>query len=112
MRRMILGLMLLTAPAAAQVSANSNIGSNIGLGQYPGPNCTKPAAPVAPSSSDKANPDGFNIKVRQYNAAVLGYNDAIKNFNDCMNFYVANGNADMQRIKQKLDDAIAAANAR
>jgi hypothetical protein len=108
MRRMILGLMLLTAPAAAQVSA----GSNIGLNQYPGPNCTRPAVPVAPSSSDKANPDGFNIKVRQYNTAVLGYNAAIKNFNDCMNGYVANGNADMQRIKQKLDKAVAAANVR
>jgi hypothetical protein len=76
MRKMILGLMLLAAPAAAQVTA------------------------------------GSNIKVRQYNTAVLGYNTAIKNFNDCMNGYVANGNADMQRIKQKLDEAVAAANAR
>jgi hypothetical protein len=109
MRKTIFFLaMVLATPASAQVSA----GSNIGLSQYPGPDCTRPATPLAPTASDKANPDGFNSKVRQYNTAVLGYNAAIKNFNDCMNFYVANGNADMQRIKQKLDEAIAAANAR
>jgi len=33
-------------------------------------------------------------------------------FNACMKSYVENGDADMQRIKQKLDEAVAAANAR
>jgi hypothetical protein len=33
-------------------------------------------------------------------------------FGACMHSYVENGDADMQRIKQTLDQAVAAANAR
>ena len=110
MRKTILCLMLLTAPATAQIAA----GSNIGLAQYPGPNCTRPVAPVPPGSvvGDKENPDAFNARVRHYNGDVAAYNIAIKAFNDCMHSYVENGNADMQRIKQTLDAAVAAANTR
>jgi hypothetical protein len=106
MRKTIIGLMLLAAPATAQITG----GSNIGLAQYPGPSCTRPVVPVQPGSGDKENPDAFNARVRHYNSDVAAYNIAIKTFNDCMHSYIENGNADMQRIKQTLDAAVAAAN--
>jgi hypothetical protein len=110
MRKTIFCLIMLGAPASAQIIG----GSNIGLSQYPAPNCSKPQVPVQPAATvgDKENPDAFNAKVRSYNKQVAGYNDAMKGFNDCMHSYVENGNADMQRIKQELDQAVAAANAR
>ncbi len=113
MRKTIIGLMLLAAPAAAQVIA----GSNIGLAQYPGPNCTKPQVPAQPSAkladtADSGAVDAYNAKVRQFNRDVAAYNGAMTQFNACMHSYVENGNADMQRIKQALDAAVAAANAR
>jgi hypothetical protein len=49
--------------------------------------------------------------VAQYNKDIAGYNSTIADFGACMRAYVDNGNADMQRIKQKLDAAVAAANA-
>jgi hypothetical protein len=108
MRKTILCLMLLAAPATAQIVG----GSNIALAQYPGPSCTRPVVPVQPGVvvGDKENPDAFNARVRRYNSDVAAYNIAIKAFNDCMHSYIENGNADMQRIKQTLDAAVAAAN--
>ena len=116
MRKTIFCLMMaLAAPAQAQMPVLG--GSNIGLTQYPAPSCTKPVLPVRPDAkaaqtTDGAAIDRFNALVRHYNEDSAAYNIAIKNFNDCMHAYVENGNADMQRIKQKLDESVAAANAR
>ena len=111
MRKTLFCLILLAAPAAAQ-----GTGSNIGLTQYPGPNCTKPVQPplpgAPPKADDKPAVEAFNTKVAKYNAEVAAYNGASKSFDNCMQAYIANGNADMQRIKQKLDESVAAANAR
>jgi len=116
-------LMVLAVPALGQATDDSKEndsktgGSNIGLAQYPGPNCTKPQLPVQPSAKlaeapDAAEANAYNAKVRQFNRDVAGYNGAMTVFNACMKSYVENGDADMQRIKQKLDEAVAAANAR
>jgi len=49
-------LMVLAVPALGQATDDSKAndsktgGSNIGLAQYPGPNCTKPQLPVQPSA--------------------------------------------------------------
>jgi hypothetical protein len=111
MRKTILCLMLLVGPATAQVSG----GSNIGLAQYPAPNCTRPQnageAPQRPvSDTDKDAVNSYNANVKKYNGDIAGYNTAIRAFNDCMRVYVENGNADMLRIKQGLDAAVTVAN--
>jgi hypothetical protein len=118
----------LAGGAIAQTAAT--VSSNIALSEYPGPSCTKPRAPVKPipaenlhqdtpaaavsvtSQNDARVREADNTRVEQYNKAVAAYNTALKEFDSCMQAYVENGNADMTRIKQKLDAAVAAANAR
>jgi hypothetical protein len=113
---------------AAQTAAKG--GSNIALADYPGPSCTKPQAPAQPvppedlnektasaaigvqAQNDARAQEAYNVRVGQYNKAVALYNSAIKEFNACMQTYVENGNADMARIKHRLDQAVADANAR
>ena len=110
-----LPILLISAALAGALPARSQdapvgTGSNINLTQYPGPNCTKPVQPVppVPGAFDQNNPDSYNSKVRKYNGDIAGFNTAINAYNACMNSYVQNGNADMLRIKQALEAAIAA----
>ena len=49
--------------------------------------------------------------MKQYNQEIAGYNSGVIAFNACMQTYIENGNADMMRIKQRLDQAVAATNA-
>jgi hypothetical protein len=110
MKYAIAGLLLAVLTTGGADAA----GSNIALSEYPGPQCAKPQKPVPPQMpSDIDAPGaaaGYNLKVKQFNAAVAGYNSASADFGACMKTYVDNGDADMQRIKQKLDEAVAAAN--
>jgi hypothetical protein len=104
-----LGVIIATGPSLAQS------GSNIGLTDYPGPSCAKPQKPVQPGSQPgvdqgPAAVDAYNAKVHQFNDAVKAYNQAVADFNVCMKSYVDNGNADMTRIKQRLDQAVMQAN--
>ena len=100
--------LLLASPALAQ--------SNIALTEYPGPTCTKPQKPVQPSTSQPGMDEGpsaaaaYNAKVRAFNTAVNTYNQQMTDFNACMKTYIDNGNADMTRIKQRLDAAVMQAN--
>ena len=96
-------------------TAWAQAGSNIGLTDYPGPSCAKPQKPVQPGSQPgvdqgPAAVDAYNAKVHQFNDAVKAYNQAVADFNVCMKSYVDNGNADMTRIKQRLDQAVMQAN--
>jgi hypothetical protein len=104
-------LCFLAALAAGQAEA---AGSNIALSDYPGPQCSKPERPVQPKPPPDENAAaavaGYNAKVKQYNQAIAGYNSSVTAFNACMQTYIQNGNADMMRIKQRLDQAVAAAN--
>jgi hypothetical protein len=102
-----LGLFLAATPAWSQ--------SNIGLTEYPGPACSKPQKPVPPGSQPGMDEgpgavDAYNAKVRAFNTAVNAYNRAGADFSACMKSYVENGNADMARIKQRLDAAVLQAN--
>jgi hypothetical protein len=104
----LMGVMIATG-------AFAQTGSNIGLMDYPGPNCAMPQKPVAPASQPgmdegPAAVDAYNGNVRHFNDAVKGYNQAVADFNVCMKTYVDNGNADMARIKQRLDQAVMQAN--
>ena len=115
MTRALLLLCLSALPALAQAPA----GSNIGLAQYPAPTCQKPQDP---STIQKPKPPGenltetqaigYNKQIDAYNAAMRAYNEQASAFGTCINAYIANGNADMQRIRAALDAAVAAANAR
>jgi hypothetical protein len=106
----VAALLLMPAPLLAQ--------SNIGLDSYPAPKCDKPA-PVDPElkpapppgnpSNDQA--EAFNNKVRKYNDAVRSRNAQVASFNTCMQAYVAAGNADMKRITDAINAAVAQANA-
>ena len=115
--------------AVRQAGAASQGGSNIGLTEYPGPSCTRPQLPPKPTLP--TNPNGaavegasqlegaydsdvrrFNRDVAIYDAKIKDFNSAMKDFNSCMESYVDSGNADILRIKQKLDAAVAAAHGR
>jgi hypothetical protein len=111
MRTMLAGLMgvMIATGACAQT------GSNIGLTDYPGPSCAKPQKPVPPGPPPGMDEGpgavaAYNAKVRQFNDAVKAYNQTSADFSTCMKAYVDNGNADMTRIKQRLDLAVTQAN--
>jgi hypothetical protein len=91
MTRALFFLLVTATPALAQ-------GSNIALGQYPAPTCTKPQAvdetqkPVAPrenASNDMV--DAYNRHVDVYNAGMRSYNAQMTAYNGCMQAYIANG---------------------
>jgi hypothetical protein len=129
---------LLTLALAQHVlAAGTDVGSNIGLSAYPGPPCTKPQLPAQPTMpanasgqaaqtpavigsgglavagtvTEPASAKAYNLQVQNYNKAVAAYNAAIRDFNSCMQIYIDNGNADMMRIKQRLEQAVADSNA-
>jgi hypothetical protein len=102
-------LALMAGGAVAQT------GSNIGLSEYPGPKCDRPQKPVPPGPQPGMDEgpgaaDGYNARVRAFNTAVSNYNQASADFSACVNTYIANGNSDMARIKQRLDQAVLQAN--
>ena len=112
MKRALFFLLLTAAPALAQ-------GSNIALSQYPAPTCTKPQAvdetqKPRPPSENASNDavETYNRRVDVYNAGMRGYNAQLTAYNGCMQAYIANGNADLQRIQGALNAAAAAANAK
>ncbi len=110
MKRALLLMLLAATPALAQTPA----GSNMGLTQYPAPSCTKPAG-IDATAKPAPPPDNltdlqaiaYNRKVDAYNAAMRANNEQMNAFAACINAYIANGNADMQRIRAALDAAIA-----
>jgi len=106
-------ILLLSATAA---SAGTNFPA---LANYPGPDCTKPGAKpklppvstsVVQSGSVTVTNTGRNVKT--YNKQVAQYNDALHAFTACMNGYVANAQADMDMIRDKVNQAIAEGKAR
>jgi hypothetical protein len=110
MKRFLFAVLLVAAPAHAQAPA----GSNINLSQYPASTCVKPA-PVDPAAKPVPPQDrlndlqaiAFNKKVDAYNAQMRAYNEQSVAYGNCINTYIANGNADMRRIRDALDAALA-----
>jgi hypothetical protein len=108
-------LMLALTPVLTIGGAMAQTGSNIGLTEYPAPKCERPQKPVPPGAQPGMDEgpgavDAYNGRVRAFNTAVNNYNQASADFGACVNAYVANGNADMARIKQRLDQAVIQAN--
>ena len=63
--------------------------------------------PLFPEGTDLAP---MFAAVDAFNKEIAAVNEKMAVFNVCLKSYVDNGNADMRRIKQRLDAAIAAAN--
>jgi hypothetical protein len=108
-RRALYALPLLATPCLAQ--------SNIGLTQYPAPKCEKPQPVTAtqprplPEKYTDDQAIAYNKQVDAYNAQMRSYNAQMTAYGGCLNAYIANGNADMQRIRAALDAAVAASKA-
>ena len=111
MKRAFYALTLLVAP---WITTPSLAQSNIGLTQYPAPSCEKPQAVTAtqprplPEKYTDAQAIAYNKQVDAYNAQMRSYNAQMTAYGACLNTYIANGNADMQRIRAALDSAVAA----
>lgn len=111
MRYVLALLIFFAAPAMAQT------GSNIGLTEYPAPKCEKPSPVDAakpkplPEKYTDAQAIAYNKQVDAFNAQMRTYNAQMTAFGNCLNAYIANGNADMQRIRAGLDAAVAASKA-
>jgi hypothetical protein len=101
------GLMLVAAPAA-------QAGTNLpGLADYPGPNCTRPGdKPVLARDTPRVvSAGGMSINtgtrdVKDYNKQIAQYNAALQDYTACMNAYVANGQADMDTIRNKVNQSV------
>jgi hypothetical protein len=112
---LVLALGAIATPALAQTQPAA--GSNIGLTNYPAPKCDKPvigAKKPLPLNNDQpslSEAEGYNNEVKRYNAALKTYNAQMESFNACIQSYMANGNADMVRIRDALSSAAAAAGA-
>jgi hypothetical protein len=75
-------------------------GSNLGMFGYSSHDCTKPTKPYKPYSfSDQWQIDSYNSEVDLYNSERERYVSCIKE-------YVENANNDIERIKEKAQEAI------
>ena len=110
MRKRLLLALLIAAPCVAQAGTNFPA-----LKDYPAPECTKPGdKPVmAKDASKVVDAGGVSITtgsrdVKGYNERVAAYNVALGAYTRCMNAYVDNAQADMNAIRDKVNQAVTA----
>lgn len=90
-------LLLAAAPAGAVVYGGSNFGSY----NYPSHNCG--LAPMLPQRPY----DMTSVRdVEAYNRRVDAYNTQMRSFSECIDAYVSAADKDMQRIRDKANEAI------
>jgi hypothetical protein len=107
------GLIILAALLAAS-SATAMAGTNFpALADYPAPGCIKPGdKPTMPTATPKAvSAGGMTINtgardVKDYNRQVAQYNVALQDYTACMNTYVSNAQADMDAIRNRVNQAV------
>ena len=112
MRRLTLALAL----QAAWIPCVANAGTNFSaLSDYPAPACVKPGdKPVMARDAPRVVPaGGVSITteardVKDYNKRVDAYNAALAAYTACMNAYVDNAQTDINLIKDKVNQAVAA----
>ena len=88
------------------------------LADYPAPNCTKPGdKPVMAKDVPKVV-DAGNVSinagardVKRYNEQVAAYNIALAAYTRCMDAYVDNAQADINAIRDKVNQAVSAGKA-
>ncbi|WP_411887574.1 hypothetical protein [Hydrocarboniphaga effusa] len=91
-------LMLVAAQAQAQ-------DSRLPDSRYPAMSCSKPVKPFTPLDINSA------AAAAQYKLVVERYNQQAQAYTACVNAYLDVAMADVQRIQQQMDAAVAAANA-
>jgi hypothetical protein len=81
-------------------------GSNLDNFDYPSHSCSKPE-----KSSRIFKPHGYATpwEVEQYNSEVRNYNAKFEKYAECIKKYIDNANKDMERIREKTNEAIAEA---
>jgi hypothetical protein len=109
MNAIAIGLMLTSAVTPA-VQAGTNLPA---LADYPAPGCVKPGdKPVLARDTPRVvSAGGMSINtgtrdVKEYNKQIAQYNGALQDYTACMNAYVANGQADMDTIRNKVNQAV------
>ena len=107
---MALLLLLIVVPGAARAGTNYPA-----LKDYPAPDCAKPGdKPVMAKDTPKVvSAGGVSFTtgardVKEYNKQIDAYNVALPAYTACMNAYVDNGQADMNAIRDKVNQAVAA----
>lgn len=108
--------MLALAALAVCVPCAASAGTNFpALSDYPAPACVKPGdKPVMARHAPRVvSAGGVSITteardVKDYNKQVDAYNVALAAYTVCMNAYVDNAQADINTIKDKVNQAVAA----
>ena len=96
-------LALVSTSAAAQDTAPGDTNFPA-LKDYPAATCVKPdSLPKQPVTT-------VATEIQRYNVLIANYNKAGKTYVACVNEYVANGNRDMDIIRQKIRAATDEAN--
>ena len=86
--------------ALGTLGTGAAAGSNLAEG-YPGPACgERPEVPERPEKFETEE------AIVEYNAKVDAYNASMERLVDCVNAYVANAAADIDRIRERAREAI------
>lgn len=93
---------LLNAPSIGAAETASNLAAGW---SYPDAPCSKPTPPMSLTQVEGSVPLG------QYQLLVETYNKRSTAYSQCVNRYLDNANEDIRRIQQKMEDAVATANA-
>jgi hypothetical protein len=105
MKRIAMVLVLVTSCATA-VQAGTNLPA---LADYPAPNCGKAEKPIdVPAPKLGEDQAVYAKRIKQHNEQVVQYNASQHQYTACMNDYVANAQADMNFIRDKVNKAVAA----
>ena len=101
MTRAAVPLLCLSLLAALPAGAAVYGGSNFGRFEYPSQDCGLP--PFAPQRPY----DMTSVRdVEAYNARVDQYNTQVRSFSECINAYVDRAEKDIQRIREKANEAV------
>jgi len=103
---MLLIAISLLAPAVADARVSG--GSNL-AGGYSSHRCYKPTEPSKPDSL-KNQWRISQWELNAYNASIRDYNAKLEIYNNCITRYVENANNDIERIRQRAEEAVSEAN--
>lgn len=97
-KRIFLTIVAFLLPSLAYASVYG--GTNLGYTGYPSHTCFKPSKPIKPMSfSSQWDVDSYNSQVDHYNLQIQQYLR-------CIEEYVDSANNDINRIREKAQDAI------
>jgi hypothetical protein len=74
-------------------------GSNLSFGQYPEENCQKPTKPIRPFGSSSWEVNSYNSQVDAYNSGLDRYIQGVRE-------YLDNAKLDIQRVQERMREAV------